>query len=138
MIKMSAIFGLLNTDRLQVRCNRSAISIFVLIIVLGSLPGARQDVGQLASGLVLHSVAYAVLGSLLFLGGSGNGSRRAIKATLAIAVMGALDEGVQSFFPYRTAAVSDWMVDVAAAGVASLLLWKLWPVVTNQQARDQT
>ena len=47
---------------------------FALILVLGSLPGAREDLGQYASGLVLHSVAYAVLGVLVFLGSSGSGS----------------------------------------------------------------
>ncbi len=134
---MSTIFGRLATPRCQALCYRSAISMFALILVLGSLPGAREDLGQYASGLVLHSVAYALLGVLVFLGGSGSGSRRAIKATLTVAVMGALDEGVQSFFPYRTAAVTDWMVDVAAAGAASALLWKLWPGVGNQQVREK-
>ena len=133
---MSTISGLLETPKFQNFCFRSAISIFVLIVVLGSLPGAREDVGQYASGLVLHSVAYAVLGLLAFLGGGGSGSQRALKATLTVAVMGALDEGVQSIFPYRTAAVTDWMVDVAAAGVVSALLWKLWPNIANRQTQE--
>ena len=104
----------------------SAISIFVLIVVLGSLPGAREDAGHYAPGLVLHSIAYAVLALLVFLGSSGGGIRRGIQATLTVAAMGALDESVQSFFPYRSAAVTDWMVDVAAAALVSALLWKFW------------
>jgi VanZ family protein len=47
-------------------------------------------------------------------------------------MMGALDECVQSFFPYRTAAVTDWMVDFAAGGLVSILLWKLRLVVADQ------
>ena len=109
-----------------------AISIFVLIVVLGSLPGAREDVGHYASGLVLHSIAYAVLALLVFLGSSGGGIRRGIQATLTVAAMGALDEGVQSFFPYRSAAVTDWMVDVAAAALVSALLWKFWQKIVDQ------
>ncbi len=117
----------LATPKLQRLCYRSAISIFALIVVFGSLPGARVDVGQYASGLVLHSLAYGVLGLLVFLGSRGSGARRALMATLTVAVMGALDEGVQSFFPYRTAAVSDWLVDVAAAGLVNAFLWTCWP-----------
>ncbi len=48
---------------------------------------------------------------------------------MTVAVNGALDEGVQSFFPYRAAAVTDWVIDVAAAGLVSALLWRLWPGV---------
>lgn len=119
---------LLATTKLQRLCYRSAILIFALIVVLGSLPGARVDVGQYASGLVLHSLTYGVLGMLVFLGSGGSGARRALSATLTVAVMGALDEGLQSFFPYRTAAVSDWLVDVAAAGLVSALFWTCWPI----------
>jgi VanZ family protein len=46
---------------------------------------------------------------------------------LTIAVMGALDEFVQSFFPYRHAAVSDWVVDCSSAIIIALLLRVLWP-----------
>jgi VanZ family protein len=41
---------------------------------------------------------------------------------LAIAAMGAGDEYVQSFFPYRGASVHDWAVDVSAAIVASSMM----------------
>jgi VanZ family protein len=38
-------------------------------------------------------------------------------------LMGALDEYVQSFFPYRHAAIGDWYVDVSAGIFMSALLW---------------
>jgi len=41
---------------------------------------------------------------------------------LAIALMGAVDEWVQSFFPYRSGDVRDWLVDVTAATLASTVL----------------
>ena len=132
MIKVRRIFGLLVTPKFQDFCYQSALLIFVLIVVLGSLPGARDDMGHYASGLVLHSLAYSFLGLLVFLGSRGRGSQRALKATLTIAIMGALDEGVQSFFPYRTAAVSDWLVDVAAGSLVSIFLCKLRLVVADQ------
>lgn len=46
---------------------------------------------------------------------------------LAIAAMGAIDESVQSFFPYRGASVRDWMVDCSAALFVCALLWMVLP-----------
>jgi VanZ family protein len=79
-----------------------------------------------ASGLILHSCAYASLAFLLFTGGRGGNRLRAVKAFLTIALMGALDEYVQSFFPYRHGAVSDWLVDCNAALLTAALMWALW------------
>lgn len=100
----------------------SAFLLYFLILVLGSIPGARQDVGKIASGLILHASAYSIITFLLFTGYVGRRSHKAIQAFMTVAAMGALDEYVQSFFPYRTAAVSDWMVDVTAAFLTVLLL----------------
>src|SRR5471032_468044 len=104
----------------------SAIVLYLLILVLGSIPGARAEIGTVAPGLVLHSCAYAGLTFLLFTGSSGTIWQRAVKAVLTIALMGALDEYVQSFFPYRHASVSDWMVDCSASLVMAGLMWALW------------
>lgn len=104
----------------------SAIVLYLLILLIGSLPGARSDIGQVASGLVLHATAYAGLTLLLFTGGSGSALARAAKSVLTIAAMGALDETVQRFFPYRHGAVSDWLVDCSAALLTAALLWALW------------
>ncbi|MQA37720.1 VanZ family protein [Rugamonas aquatica] len=104
----------------------TAIVLYLLILILGSLPGARQDIGQVASGLILHSLAYAGLTFLIFTGGTGNLRLRAGKAVLTIALMGALDEYVQSFFPYRHGAVSDWLVDCNAAVLTALFMYCLW------------
>ncbi|NRR33267.1 VanZ family protein [Oxalobacteraceae bacterium] len=104
----------------------SAIVLFLLILILGSIPGARGDIGEVASGVILHTCAYAGLSFLLFTGGSGTPGRRALKAFLTIALMGAIDEVVQSFFPYRHAAISDWLVDCNAALLTSAGFWLLW------------
>ncbi len=127
MIHRSKISTLVLSPNVQRHCYHAAIVIFLLIVVIGNLPRAREDIGQYASGLVLHAVAYAILALLVAAGSRGNASQRAIKATLTIAVMGALDEFAQSFFPYRTASVTDWMVDVAAGGLACVLFWRWWP-----------
>jgi len=104
----------------------SAIALYLLILVLGSIPGARAEIGNVAPGLVLHSCAYAGLTFLLFTGGSGTLPQRAAKAVLTIMLMGALDEYVQSYFPYRHASVSDWLVDCNAAVLCAALMSVLW------------
>lgn len=104
----------------------SAIVLYLMILVIGSIPGARKDIGDVASGLVLHSCAYAGLTFLLFTGSRGEAASRALKAVLTIALMGALDEYVQSFFPYRHGAVSDWLVDCSAALAMAAAMWLLW------------
>ena len=106
---------------------RLAAIAYLAILVLGSIPGARADIGHYASGGVLHSVAYAGLTLLIFGGVVSSIAKRALTSVLAIAAMGALDEFVQSFFPYRGAAVGDWLVDCAAALVTAAILYLLWP-----------
>lgn len=106
---------------------RSALRTFVLlvfagIVVAGSVPGARAEVGAYAPGVVLHSLAYAFLATLWFLASTGTPVQRALKAMLAVAAMGAIDEGVQSFLPYRSGDVRDWMIDVTAATFAATVL----------------
>jgi hypothetical protein len=105
---------------------RTAIVLYCLILILGSIPGARADIGQVASGLILHACAYAGIAFLLFTGGSGSPKARAVKAVLTIAAMGAGDELVQSFLPYRHGAVADWLIDVTSAAVMSTVMWGLW------------
>ena len=118
---------LLMHPRLRFACLACAALIYLAIIVTGNIPGARADIGQYASGVVLHSAAYAVLACLCFLGSSGSRAVRAVKAVLAVALMGAGDEFIQSFFPYRGADVRDWAVDCASATLMSLLLCIVLP-----------
>ncbi|USX25723.1 VanZ family protein [Oxalobacteraceae bacterium OTU3CINTB1] len=105
---------------------RTAIFLYLLILIFGSIPGARKDIGEVASGVILHSMAYAGLAFLIFTGGTGSPMQRAGKAVLTIAAMGAVDEVVQSFLPYRHGAISDWLVDCNAAILTSLVMWALW------------
>lgn len=125
---MPALLFLLVLDpklrKLRLAC---ALLVYLAILVGGSIPGARAEIGEYASGGVLHSLAYALLAFLWFTGSSGSRAARAAKSVLAVALMGAGDELVQSLFPYRGAAVSDWMVDCAAGLVTSSVLWALLP-----------
>jgi hypothetical protein len=123
----SILFTLALDERLRRHRLFFALALFALILVLGSIPGARAEIGQFSPGVVLHSLAYSGLTFLLYTGGKGSRSHRAAKAVLIIAVMGALDEFVQSFFPYRNATVTDWLVDCFASLLTATLLWRFVP-----------
>lgn len=99
---------------------------YAIIIILGTIPGARAEVGEVASGFFLHFTAYACMTALLFTGYQGSAGTRALRAVTIVAVMGALDEFIQSFLPYRNGTVKDWYVDVAAAIVSSVILAQLF------------
>ena len=108
------------------RC-ATALILCVLIVMIGSVPGARAEIALVASGIVLHSLAYSCVTFLMFTGSRGSKAARAAKAVLTVVIMGAIDEYVQSFLPYRHGAVSDWMLDVASALLTAGLLWALLP-----------
>lgn len=114
---------------------RAALVLYVLIVGLGSIPDARADMGKIASGLVLHGLAYSIITVLLFTGSNGRPSGNALRAWLIVAIMGAIDEFVQSFFPYRNATVHDWAVDVTAGFVTVFLLLIL--TLRNALAHDK-
>lgn len=125
---MIAVLSLmLQNPKLRLLMIVCAVLMYLTIVVTGNLPGARADIGHYASGAVLHSIAYAVLASLWFFGCTGSPAARAVKAVLAVAAMGAGDEFIQSFFPYRGAKVGDWAVDCSAAIVTTGLLCLLSP-----------
>ena len=105
----------------------TAYALFILIVVAGSIPGARQEVGQLASGLILHAGAYATLAYLVYTGCNFSPRQCAVRAIGTVAVMGALDELVQGLWTYRRAAIGDWLIDVAAAAVTVIVLTFLLP-----------
>ena len=116
------LFTFLQNPRMRLLCLAAAVLIYLTIITAGNIPGVRADIGAYAPGAVLHSIAYAVLAGLWFSGSRGTPLARACKSVLAIAAMGAGDEYVQSFFPYRGASMHDWAVDVSAAVVASSVM----------------
>lgn len=106
---------------------RSALAMYAAVVVLGSVPGARAEIGLLARGLILHTLAYGIISFLLYTGSTGGQAARAGKAVLTVALMGALDETIQSFLPYRSGALADFLVDCNAALMTCALLWAFLP-----------
>ena len=125
------------SDRYERLRYRTALVLYALVILIGDIPGVRADVGQYASGGVLHSFGYGVLALILFSGTGGGMTRRALLSVLMVAVMGALDEFIQSFLPYRRGAVSDWVVDITAAVAVVLPLAFIWPGMAAAALKKQ-
>jgi VanZ family protein len=107
---------------------RSGFIFYFLIIVLGSIPHARAAVGNLVPGVILHALAYSFISFLLFTGTTGALFKQSAQTLLTVALRGALDEFVQSFFPYRTATMRDWLVDCTAGFITLLLMITMWPI----------
>jgi VanZ family protein len=125
---MPAFLSLLLLDpRLRSARIKIALLLYAGVLVAGSIPGARAEVGEFAPGVVLHGLTYAFLSLLWYFGSTGSAPARAAKAVLAIALMGAGDELVQSFLPYRNGDIRDWIVDVSAALLTSTVLAVLAP-----------
>lgn len=128
---MPAVFSFLLLDpRLRKWRLGLAIVLYAAILILGSVRGARAELGQYAAGIVLHTLAYGGLTLLIYTGIPGTARARALTSVLCIAAMGALDELVQSALPYRVGSLQDWLVDCNAAVIMAALLWAFLPAPT--------
>lgn len=116
--------------RLRYRCG---VVVYLAVLLLGSVPGARAEIGMVAPGLLLHTAAYSLITFLLFTGTRSSSLPAARNTFLIVASMAALDELVQAMLPYRTGAVSDWLIDVNAAFVALIIMQSNW---FKRQAHD--
>ena len=130
----SLLYFLLLDARLRMLRRAGAIALFLAIVIAGSIPGARADIGHYASGVILHSLAYATLALLWYTGSRGSAAARSLAAVATIAAMGVIDEFVQSFFPYRGADVHDWLVDCCAAIVTCAILSLVLPKAELERA----
>lgn len=90
----------------------------IVIVILSSRPNLSvpQTVPHLDK--VMHFMEYAALGALLFraLYLSGGRAREAVIGALALAaLLGLVDEKLQSHVPGRDSSIADWFADLAGA-----------------------
>ncbi len=88
---------------------------YLCMIVLGALLSTPPDPLRDTNDKLLHLTAYGVLSCLLYFGLAVRPRLRAVVVVLAIAVLGAVDEIIQSQFPHRHADPMDWLTDVVAS-----------------------
>ena len=90
----------------------AAITLFVLMLALGSYPGNAQALTEKINDKILHFLAYSLLTALIYL--SINSSKRE-KFIITICIMLALgltDEYIQSMLSFRNASLLDLSVDL--------------------------
>ncbi len=92
---------------------------FAVLVTVGNLPGLAAEMSDAFGDKRLHLAAYAFLTTLIYF--SVN-RRPALTALVAIAMLGALDEAIQSLFPYRQAELLDLLADISAAGATVISL----------------
>jgi VanZ family protein len=100
----------------------AAISLFILMLALGSYPGNAQALTEKINDKILHFLAYSLLTALIYL--SLNSTKRE-KFFITLCIMFALsltDEYIQSMLSFRTASLLDLSVDLLAAGLMTSCL----------------
>lgn len=103
----------------------TASGFFIVLVALGSIPGAADSLSQRYGDKLLHTLAYGVLAVLYFQAYRGSKLARSSATVATIALLGALDETLQSFLPYRNASLADWCFDVASALlIVALMAWR--------------
>ena len=110
------------TPDVQRQLLRLAALFYTSMIVLGALLSTPPDPLRDTNDKLLHLTAYGVLACLLYFGLSVRPRLRAIVVVLAIAVLGAIDEIIQSQFPHRNADPMDWLTDVVASIIVCAVL----------------
>ena len=92
---------------------------FATRVTVGNLPGVAAEMSDAFGDKRLHLAAYALLTVLVYLSVQ---RRPGLTALLAVSALGALDEGIQSFFAYRQAELLDLLADISAAGASLISL----------------
>lgn len=85
-------------------CVPAAALFFLALVTIGNLPGLAAQMSDAYGDKRLHLAAYATLTCLAY---ASFNRRPALLALLSATALGALDEGIQSFFPYRQADLLD-------------------------------
>lgn len=104
----------------QARLWLSVAAVFyAAMLLVGNLPGNAQAMSREFGDKLLHFAAYGCLAGAIYLSFK---RYRAVMTLAGIALLGGLDEFIQSFFPYRSSDLTDLLTDLLAAAVAIALL----------------
>ncbi|HZW12785.1 MAG TPA: VanZ family protein [Noviherbaspirillum sp.] len=117
------------------RCLMAAALLYALMVLVGAVPGKAEAMSAAVYDKLLHFAAYAVLSGLVYLGLRGRPAPRALRTLIVTAVLGGLDEAIQSFMPYRHANWADWRVDMLAALSCVALMILLHPLYSQLATR---
>ncbi len=92
---------------------------YVAMLLVGNLPGNAQAMSREFGDKLLHFAAYGCLAGAIYLSFT---RYRAVITLAGIALLGGLDELIQSLFPYRSSDLMDLLTDLLSAVAAIALL----------------
>ena len=98
------------------------LSFFGVMVALGAIPGSASALSSGVGDKPLHLLAYGFMSFLCFRSIRGSRCVQSVISLLMMALLGLLDESLQSLLPYRNASLVDWCFDMAAAGTVIVLL----------------
>lgn len=93
----------------------AAITLFVLMLALGSYPGNAQALTEKINDKILHFLAYSLLTALIYLSLHTTKREKFIITLCIILALGLTDECIQSMLSFRNASLLDLSVDLLAA-----------------------
>jgi VanZ family protein len=91
------------------------LTFFIIMLAAGAIPGSANALSDRFGDKLLHLLAYGFMAALCFQSLRGRRLIQSITSLLIIALLGLIDELVQSLLPYRNASLIDWCFDIAAA-----------------------
>ncbi|HJV80512.1 VanZ family protein [Noviherbaspirillum sp.] len=105
----------------------AAVAFFSLMVGIGAIPGQAQALSAMVYDKLLHVIAYAFLTGLVWGAVTSRPLYRAVQTVMIVALLGGVDESIQSLMPYRDANWLDWQFDVlASVSCVVLLLFMHW------------
>ena len=100
----------------------AAITLFVLMLALGSYPGNAQALTEKINDKILHFLAYSLLTALIYLSLNSPKREKFIITICIMLALGLTDEYIQSMMSFRNASLLDLSVDLLAAGLMTSCL----------------
>ena len=107
---------------------------FLLMVGLGSIPGEANALSDRYGDKLLHTLAYGFMAGLCFRALVATPLLRALLTVVAIALLGMIDEAIQSLLPYRNASLADWCFDIGSAAIVAALLLLLDRLTTPTES----
>jgi len=107
------------------------LAFFISMLATGSIPGSANALSDRFGDKLLHVLAYGVMAALCFQAVRGPRLMQSIVSVLIIALLGLMDELLQSLLPYRNASLLDWCFDIAAASVVIIFMNLFAPAATR-------
>lgn len=122
-----------------VSCQRSlllGLIFFAVMVAIGSIPGEAPALSAKVPDKLLHFVAYSFLTGCIFGSLSGGLWSRSWRSVLYVGMLGALDENIQRFLPYRSCDIADWAFDMLAAVCSVLILSLIYQLLNPVSAKN--